>query len=74
MIARFLWVGLLILIAVGSMMVYDARDKDSESMEARVEILERQMKQKIRPVINVARASIYNSDGEIVIEEHEIKY
>lgn len=39
----------------------------------RVNDLERKMERKFRPMINVTRASIYNTDGEVVIETHDGK-
>ena len=37
-------------------------------MNERIALLEKQMQDKIRPVIQINRATVYNSDGEIVIE------
>lgn len=42
-----------------------------DDTEARIEHLEQQMLEKTRPVINVESATIYNTDGEIVLETHD---
>jgi len=56
-------VTLFILVAV-----WDWRTGTDDSLNARIALLEKQMKDKIRPVIQINRATVYNTDGEIVIE------
>ena len=54
---------LFILVAV-----WDWRTGTDDSVDARIALLEEQMKDKIRPVIQINRATVYNTDGEVVIE------
>lgn len=42
-----------------------------ESFQDRITILEGQMQRRIRPIIHINRASVYNSDGEVVVESHK---
>ena len=56
-------VTLFILVAV-----WDWRAGTDDSVDARIGLLEEQMKDKIRPVIQINRATVYNTDGEVVIE------
>ena len=59
MVAAFLYAGA----------VWDEKTMSGDSVNARIALLEDQMKEKIRPVIQINRATVYNTDGEIVIEE-----
>lgn len=56
-------VTLFILVAV-----WDWRTGTDDSVDVRIALLEEQMKDKIRPVIQINRATVYNTDGEVVIE------
>ena len=58
MVAAFLYAGT----------VWDERTMSGDSVNARIALLEKQMKDKVRPVIQINRATVYNTDGEIVIE------
>ena len=49
--------------------IWDERTMSADSVNERVALLEKQMKDKIRPVIQINRGTVYNTDGEIVIEE-----
>lgn len=42
---------------------------ERSSLEERVETLEELMREKSRPVIHIERGTVYNSDGEVVIED-----
>ena len=48
--------------------VWDEKTMSSDSVNDRIALLERQMKDKVRPIIQISRATVYNTDGEIVIE------
>ena len=48
--------------------VWDERTMSSESVNDRIALLEEQMKEKTRPVIQINRGTVYNTDGEVVIE------
>ena len=48
--------------------VWDERTMSAESVNDRIALLEKQIKDKIRPVIQINRGTVYNTDGEIVIE------
>jgi len=56
------------LIMIGALAI-DWYMGTADSREARITLLEQKMREKTRPVINVQRATIYNTDGEIVIED-----
>lgn len=55
-----------VLIYAGA--VWDERSMATGAVDARIALLEKQMQDKIRPVIQINRATVYNTDGEIVIE------
>ena len=67
-------IGLIILVVflavalVYAGAVWDERDMSNKSVNERIAFLEEQMKEKIRPVIQINRGTVYNTDGEIVIE------
>ena len=58
MVAAFLYAGA----------IWDEKTMSGDSVNDRIALLERQMQDKIRPVIQINRATVYNTDGEIVIE------
>ena len=57
-VAAFLFAGI----------VWDEMTMSGDSVDARIALLEEQMKEKSRPVIRINRGTVYNTDGEIVIE------
>ena len=58
----------LALFLVWAVILWDWRTGTDGSVNDRIALLERQMKEQIRPVIQINRATVYNTDGEIVIE------
>ena len=72
---KIFWVMITVIVAVifstAWLLAWDRSLGQKESMEGRIELLERKIEEKFRPMIMVNRATIYNSDGEIVIEEAE---
>ena len=58
--------GATIILAV---MILQTRTMERSSLEERVATLEEMMREKSRPVIHIERGTVYNSDGEVVIEE-----
>ena len=65
--------GLIVLCSV--VVIVNLNDK-VDSLEGRVELLEKQIHQKLRPIVakNIQSATIFNSDGEIVIETRGEEY
>lgn len=71
--------GVLVVLAVfGLGFVLDTKKMEGVSrqervatLEERVKMLEEMMREKTRPVIHIERGTVYNSDGEIVIEERK---
>ena len=55
-----------IILAV---MILQTRNMERSSLEERVATLEELMREKSRPVIHIERGTVYNSDGEVVIED-----
>ena len=55
-----------IILAV---MILNTRNMERSSLEERVATLEELMREKSRPVIYIQRGTVYNSDGEVVIED-----
>ena len=51
------------------LIVLDSRNMERLVLEERVEMLEEMMREKSRPVIYIERGTVYNSDGEVVIED-----
>ena len=51
-----------------TLIAWDWRIGVDDSVNDRIALLEKQMKDKIRPVIQINRGTVYNTDGEIVIE------
>jgi len=66
-LAVMLYAAILALIS----MTLEARSVERSSLEARVAALERQLQRRVRPIIQVNRASIYNTDGEVIVEKVE---
>ena len=70
-------IGALVLVLfLAAVFVYAGAVQDqtkmcNESIEARIELLEKQIESKIRPIIQINRATVYNTDGEIAIETIE---
>ena len=60
----------LLAVAAFAVFLFNHLYLRETSLDERVELLEKKMDLKMRPVINRQNASVYNSDGEIVIEEH----
>jgi len=67
-------VGLLSTICVLLLcliLVLDTSTSTSQSLEDRVAWLEDKMIERVKPVIQVNRATIYNTEGEIVLEVND---
>lgn len=62
-----------VLIAL-TLVLWDWRSGVDDSVGARIALLETQMKDKVRPVIHINRATVYNTDWEVVIEGLGVKY
>ena len=58
MVAAFLYAGA----------IWDEKSMVNGSVNDRIALLEKQMKDKVRPVIQINLATVYNTDGEIAIE------
>ena len=61
----FLVFSVMVAFAV---ILWDWRAGVDDSVNARIALLEEQMKEKTRPVIRINRGTVYNTDGEVVIE------
>jgi len=59
----------LLFVLTGLFLLWDHHTMQERSQNDRLTQLEIQMKMKMRPIIQVNRATIYNTDGEIVVEE-----
>ena len=68
-VRNVLVLAVLIASILAGWMLSDRVRGEASSLDARIALLERQMKKKLRPVINIERAAFYSTDGEIVIEE-----
>ena len=66
----FLLAGILIivLVCIIAALYFDTVTATRQSLEDRVTWLEDKMIERIKPVIQINRATIYNTEGEIVIE------
>ena len=64
---------LLIVFLLMGISLYDWKYGSDTGVDARIELLEKQMREKTRPVINIQRATVFNSDGELIIEKREVK-
>jgi len=67
----FVGIGLLlatILILLSLLFVLDTNIGTNQSLRDRVTWLEEKMVERTKPVIQINRATIYNTEGEIVIE------
>ena len=60
---------MIVLILALALILWDWHAGLDDSVDARIALLEEQMKDKIRPVIQINRATVYNTDGEVVIED-----
>ena len=55
------------MIFIG-LIIWDKKAAQRQSIEDRIEWLEEKMIERVKPIIQVNRATIYNTDGEIVLE------
>jgi len=62
-------VAITILAVLMAMIFWDSIRMERISLKDRVATLEQLMREKSRPMIHIERASVYNTDGEIVIED-----
>ena len=60
-----------VLLALGLLVYFyvDTREREIDSLNARLELMEQKIRERTRPVINIQRATVYNTDGEIVIQD-----
>ena len=61
------------LILLCLLFILDTSIATNQSLRDRVTWLEDKMIERVKPVIQVNRATIYNTDGEIVLETKEKK-
>lgn len=66
----FLIFVLVVCIAAGIIAHIHTSDID-RSLSDRVLLLEKQMNERVIPRINIERATVYNGEGEIVVEKIE---
>ncbi len=73
--------GILIIIAIGAVVLvlltagifFNTQTSDMDrSVNDRLLLLEKQSEERATPRIQIQRATVYNTDGEIVIEKIEI--
>ena len=55
-------------LSTGAFLLWDHYTTLERSQNDRLTLLEMQMKIKMRPIIQVNQATIYNADGEVVVE------
>ncbi len=65
--AGVIFLGFALILAL-AVILWDWRAGVDDSVNDRIALLEKQMKDKIRPVIQINRGTVYNTDGEVVIE------
>ena len=66
---RQLVIGLIIGLTIGVMIwiILDTWHMERQSLKARLNTLEEQMKEKTRPVIHIRQATVYNGSGEVIV-------
>lgn len=64
------WAAMALMLIL-AFVEFHAKMSRKDMLIYRVEKLERQMMEKTRPVIHADYATIYNTDGEVVIETCE---
>lgn len=69
----YVWWGWLVLaitlvVLVMAMVMPMFMVSKIRQLENTVTVLEEHLKQRIRPIIQVQRATIYNTDGEVVVQ------
>lgn len=62
---------LLVGCVIGALMVFDRLTMERDSLEARVQLLEEKVQRDAIPRIYVQNASIWNTDGEIIVETYD---
>ena len=65
--AGVIFLGFALILALAAIL-WDWRVGVDDAVDDRITLLEKQIKDKVRPVIQINRATVYNTDGEIVIE------
>lgn len=68
---KILIMALVIIAATAWPIAIDWYFGTTDSREERIALLEKQMKEKTRPVIHIERATIYNTDGEVIIKTED---
>jgi len=63
----------LVMLDLCTLFFLDASVSTNQSLRDRVASLEDKMIERVKPVIQINRATIYNTEGEIVIEKLEKK-
>ena len=63
----------LVMLDLCTLFFLDASVGTNQSLRDRVASLEDKMIERVKPVIQINRATIYNTEGEIVIEKLEKK-
>ena len=61
------------LILLCLLFILDTSIATNQSLVNRVAWLEDKMIERVKPIIQINRATIYNTDGEIVLETNEEK-
>lgn len=61
--------GIATATVILAVIILDTRNMERSSLDRRVATLEEMMREKTRPVIHIERGTVYNSDGEVVIED-----
>jgi len=64
---------IMVIILLAMLFILDTSLGTNQSLQSRVTWIEEKMVERIKPVIQVNRATIYNTDGEIVIETLDTK-
>ena len=59
---------IFIIVILAAAALWDKSSATKQSLVDRVSLLEEKMIERVKPVIQINRATIYNTEGEIVVE------
>ncbi len=58
-------IGMILILAL---LLWDTNSSTIVSLNDRISLLEEKMIERVKPIIQINRATIYNTEGEIVVE------
>lgn len=70
---KWMYPAMILIVAIGVLgfAEWDRQDTIDRAMQERMASLEKRVDEAQRPVIHIERATVYNMDGELVVDTAE---